>query len=157
TWFFNKKPSLVGTCIGAVVGLVAITPASGFVDNSSAIAIGVIAGIASYMVVSWRVKSHIDDTLDVFACHGVGGIIGAILTGVFASTIVNPLGADGLLMGNAGLVLKQLVAVIAVGAYAFIATVIILKLLNLVMEIREKEEHEEIGLDLAQLGEKAFP
>jgi len=156
TWIFNKKPSLIGTCIGAVVGLVAITPASGFVDNSAALAIGFIAGLASYLVVSWRVRTHIDDTLDVFACHGVGGIVGAILTGVFASLAVNPAGANGLLLGNPALVGKQVIAVLAVGAYAFVMTTIILKLLGLVMEIREKEEHEEIGMDLAQIGEKAY-
>ncbi len=156
TWFFNKKPSLIGVCIGAVVGLVAITPASGFVDNMAAIVIGVVAGLASYFVVSWRVKSHVDDTLDVFACHGIGGITGAILTGVFASTLINPAGANGLLYGNPELVVKQVIAVIAVAAYAFIMTTVILKLLALVMEIRVKKEHEEIGLDMAQIGESAY-
>ncbi|MEM3399581.1 MAG: ammonium transporter [Candidatus Micrarchaeia archaeon] len=156
TWVFNRKPSLVGSCIGAVVGLVAITPASGFVDNTAAILIGIVAGTASYIVVSWRVRSHIDDTLDVFACHGVGGVTGALLTGVFASMAVNPAGADGLINGNASLLLKQALAVCSVAAYSFVTTVVILKLIGIVMEIREREEYEEIGLDLAQLGERAF-
>ena len=153
TWYFNKKPSLIGTCIGAVVGLVAITPASGFVDNSAAIAIGAIAGLASYAVVSWRIRSHIDDTLDVFACHGVGGIAGALLTGVFATLAVNPAGANGLLYGGADLLAKQAIAVVAVALYAFVVTVLILKALGLFMEVRERAEHEDLGLDLAQLGE----
>ncbi|MBI4399537.1 ammonium transporter [Candidatus Micrarchaeota archaeon] len=156
TWIINRKPSLIGMCIGAVVGLVAITPASGFVDNTAAIIIGLVAGVASYLVVSWRIRSHIDDTLDVFACHGVGGITGAVLTGVFASTLINPAGANGLLMGNAEQVWKQVIAVVAVALYSFLMTSIILKVIGAIMEIREKEEHEEIGLDLAQLGEKAY-
>ncbi|VVB66009.1 Putative ammonium transporter [Candidatus Gugararchaeum adminiculabundum] len=156
TWFFNKRPSLVGMCVGAVVGLVAITPASGFIDNLSAIAIGIIAGLLSFAVVSWRIGSHIDDTLDVFAAHGVGGITGAILTGVFASTAVNPAGANGLIYGNAHLVLNQIFAVFAVALYAFIITAVILKGLGLFMNVREDRESQEKGLDLAQLGETAY-
>ncbi|MEM4389529.1 MAG: ammonium transporter [Candidatus Micrarchaeia archaeon] len=155
TWVVNRRPSLVGMCIGAVVGLVAITPASGFVDNNAAIVIGIAAGLASYLVVSWRVRSHIDDTLDVFACHGIGGVTGALLTGVFASVAINAAGANGLLFGNPELLVKQAIAVASVAIYSFAATVVILKAIGLVMEIRESEEAEKIGLDLAQLGEVA--
>jgi len=158
SWLHNKKPSSMGIVTGAVCGLVAITPASGFVSVMGSIVIGALAGIVCYLaVVIVKTMTKLDDALDVLACHGVGGITGALLTGVFAQKAINGAGADGLLAGNSSLVVTQLIAVAATIAYAFIMTVILLKVIDVVMGVRVRKEEEVIGLDLTQHGEEAYP
>lgn len=159
SWMFfdvsrGKKPSVLGFCIGAVVGLVAITPGAGFVSIPSSIFIGVFAAVVSNLVVSWKQKTSLDDTLDVFPCHGVGGIVGMLLTGVFATKTVNGAGADGLLYGNPEFFFTQLKGAIVVIAFSFVGSFIIFKLINLVQPIRVSAEEEEEGLDASQHDEK---
>jgi Amt family ammonium transporter len=151
------KPSAVGMAIGAVAGLVAITPASGFVSVWPAILIGLVAGVISNLVANWRAaRTKIDDSLDVFACHGVSGVWGALATGLFASVAVNSAGANGLFYGNANLIVSQLIACGAVIVYAFAATFIIMKGMSVVMNLRVSKEEEELGLDVAAHGEPAY-
>ncbi|HJN14148.1 MAG TPA: ammonium transporter [Armatimonadota bacterium] len=155
-WYLNGKPSASGAAIGAVCGLVAITPAAGFVDPMSAIAIGLLAGAICNFTIVLLARTNLDDTLDVFACHGVGGIWGAIATGIFASLTVNPGGANGLLRGDVKQFLIQIVAVVVTGVWAFVMSVIIFKILGAVMTLRVTPEEEEMGLDMSQHGEYAF-
>ncbi len=150
------KPTALGAASGAVAGLVAITPASGFVSPLSALVIGAIAGVACFFAVSVRARSRLDDSLDVFGVHGVGGTLGALLTGVFASKAINPAGSDGLLFGNPGLVGIQAVAILATWAYAGGVTFVLLKVLDAVLGLRVDPEHEESGLDLTEHGEIAY-
>jgi len=157
SWLHGGKPNALGIVTGAVAGLVAITPASGFVGVVPAIIIGIGAGIFCYFAMHIRSKkTGVDDSLDVMACHGVGGIWGAVATGIFASAAINAAGADGLIFGNPGLVLKQLIAVAAVFVYSLLVTSIILKVLDATMGIRVTDEHEVEGLDVSQHGEKAY-
>jgi Amt family ammonium transporter len=156
-WVKKGKPSAVGMAVGSVCGLVAITPASGYVGVPSAIIIGLVAGVVSNLVSNWRViRTKVDDALDVFACHGVGGIWGSIATGLFASKSINPTGNDGLFYGNPSLLALQLIAVAAVGAFAFIGTYALLRLMKVFSPLRVSAEEEESGLDLSQHGEEAY-
>jgi Amt family ammonium transporter len=155
-WYVNGKPSATGAAIGGVCGLVAITPAAGFVDVSAAIAIGVMAGMICNFVVIFLNRTALDDTLDVFACHGIGGIWGALATGIFAQKAINPGGADGLLYGNPKQLLVQALAVLATAVWAFVMSALVLKVMDLVMRLRVSAEEEELGLDLSQHGEYAF-
>jgi ammonium transporter, Amt family len=152
----GKKPTAMGMCIGAVVGLVAITPAAGFVSVSHAIFIGLISSIVSSLMVIWRTKTSIDDTLDVFPCHGVGGMMGMLLTGVFASKNLNPgnTTGNGLFFGETKLFLVQLLAMVLVFAFVFISTWILLRLVNFITPLRASVEEEKLGLDITQHGEK---
>jgi Amt family ammonium transporter len=155
------KPSATGIAIGAVCGLVGITPASGFVTPAAAIVIGLVAGVISNLVSSWRVRTRLDDTLDVFACHGVSGIWGSIATGLFATTAVNPApplgtGANGLFYGNPNQLLIQTEAVLVVIAFAFTVSFVLLKIVNRFSRLRVTPEEEEQGLDLSQSGEEAY-
>jgi Amt family ammonium transporter len=154
SWLHKGTPSVVGAVAGGVAGLVAITPASGFVDPSAAIIIGFMAGATCYGAILLRERLKIDDALDVWAVHGVGGTLGAILTGVFAVAAVG--GASGLIDGNAGQVGKQLVAVAATWIYSGIATFAILKVVDHFVGIRVEESEEEAGLDSSQHGEVAW-
>jgi Amt family ammonium transporter len=154
SWLHKGTPSVVGAVAGGVAGLVAITPASGFVDASAAIIIGFMAGATCYGAILLRERLKIDDALDVWAVHGVGGTLGAILTGVFAVAAVG--GASGLIDGNAGQVGKQLVAVAATWIYSGIATFAILKVVDHFVGIRVEESEEEAGLDSSQHGEVAW-
>ncbi len=154
SWYY-KRPSVLGTATGAVVGLVAITPASGFVTPMAAIVIGAIAAVLSYYAMLLRMKSKIDESLDVWACHGVGGTWGAIATGIFATAAVNSAGS-GLVDGNAGQVVTQIIAVAATGIYAFIATFVIAKAIDATVGLRVRDEEEAVGLDVAQHAEKAY-
>jgi Amt family ammonium transporter len=161
TWivlgWINRRPSLLGAATGAVVGLVAITPAAGFVNPLAAIPIGMIASICSYYVMVWRLKKNkLDESLDVFACHGVGGIWGALATGIFATITVNPVGADGLIMGNWLPLVKQLTAVSTIVVYAFGVTWVLASILKATMKIRVSYEEELVGLDISQHGERAY-
>jgi Amt family ammonium transporter len=158
-WMFfdvlrGKKPSVLGFCIGAVVGLVAITPSAGFVAIPTSIFIGVIAAIISNLAVVWKCKTSLDDTLDVFPCHGVGGIVGMLLTGVFSSKTVNPNGADGLFYGNPEFFFTQLKGVLIVIVFSFVVSFVIFKFINLLQPIRVTSEEEEEGLDASQHNEK---
>lgn len=156
SWAENKKPSAMATATGAVCGLVAITPASGFVGPIASIAIGVIAGIVTYLMLLFRnKKTRIDDTLDVWAAHGMGGLTGAILTGVFAETAINSAGHNGLLFGNPSQLWTQVLAVAVTLSYSFVVTFILLKLLRpLGLRVSSKDEAE--GLDLAVHGEEGY-
>jgi Amt family ammonium transporter len=158
-WMFfdvmrGKKPSVLGFCIGAVVGLVAITPAAGFVGIPQSIFIGVIGAVISNVLSHAFKLSRVDDTLDVFPCHGIGGMVGMLLTGVFASKNVNPAGADGLFYGNPAFFFTQLKAMLIVVAYSFTVSYIIFKLIALLLPLRVSEEEEELGLDATQHDEK---
>lgn len=152
----SGRATAVGAATGAVVGLVAITPAAGFVTPLSALAIGALAAPCSFAALHYRATTRVDDTLDVFACHGVAGIAGAVLTGVFASKAVNPGGADGLLHGNASLVGIQIVAVLATIAFAALGSVAILAGLRTVVPLRVGLDAEVQGLDIAEHGEEAY-
>jgi ammonium transporter, Amt family len=159
SWMFfdvakGKKPSVLGFCIGAVVGLVAITPAAGFVAIPQSIFIGVIAAIISNIAVHYKQRSTLDDTLDVFPCHGIGGMVGMLLTGVFATKAVNSAGADGLFYGNAAFFLTQLKAIGIVVAYSFTVSYGIFKFINFVLPLRVSSEDELLGLDETQHNEK---
>ena len=151
----GHKLSAMGACIGAVVGLVAITPAAGFVTIPHAMFIGIFASIVSNLVVSKFPKGKIDDALDVFACHGVGGMVGMLLTGVFASKTVNSVVGDnqGLIFGDATLFLNQLTALVIVSVFAFSASYFLFFIVNKITPLRVSEEKEELGLDISQHGE----
>ena len=158
-WMFfdvmkGKKPSVLGFCIGAVVGLVAITPAAGFVGIPQSIFIGIIGAVISNVLSHAFKLSRVDDTLDVFPCHGIGGIVGMLLTGVFASKAVNPAGADGLFYGNPTFFFIQLKAMLIVVAYSFTVSFVIFKLISFLLPLRVSEEEEELGLDATQHDEK---
>jgi ammonium transporter, Amt family len=155
-WVLWGKPSATGAATGAVCGLVAITPAAGFVDSTAAVVIGMLAGMVCSFTVILMERTGLDDTLDVFACHGVGGIFGAIATGFFAQKLVNPSGADGLFYGNPKQVLIQILAVAATAVWAFVMSIVLLKVIDWVMGLRVTAEEEEIGLDLSQHGETAY-
>lgn len=158
SWMFfdvlrGKKPSVLGFCIGAVVGLVAITPGAGYVAIPQSIFIGFIAAICSNLAVQWKSKTSLDDTLDVFPCHGVGGIVGMLLTGLFATKTVNPAGVDGLFYGNPEFFFIQLKGVVIVVAFSFIVSFLIFKFINVIQPIRVSQEEEELGLDVSQHNE----
>ncbi|MCX2481758.1 ammonium transporter [Pedobacter sp. MC2016-15] len=159
SWMFfdvirGKKPSVLGFCIGAVVGLVAITPGAGFVAIPQSIFIGAFAAVVSNMAVAWKSKTSLDDTLDVFPCHGVGGITGMLLTGVFATKTVNPAGVDGWFYGNPDFFFTQLKGVLIVAVFSFVVSFVIFKLVNMIEPIRVTQEEEEEGLDASQHNEK---
>jgi Amt family ammonium transporter len=155
-WIKNGKPTMLGAASGAVAGLVAITPASGFVTPLAAVVIGFLAGVVCYSACFLKGIFGYDDSLDVVGVHGVGGILGAILTGVFASKAINPAGNDGLIYGNPGLVVTQLIAVVCTIVFATVGTGVILLVLKAVMGLRVSEEEELMGLDLSQHTESAY-
>lgn len=156
-WWRKGKPSAVGIAIGAVAGLVAITPAAGFVNTMDAIIIGLVGGLVSNLVSNWRtLRARLDDSLDVFACHGAGSLWGIIATGLFASTLVNPNGPNGLFYGNAHLVLLEAFAILVVGGFSFVGAFVLLKITNLITPLRVSPEEEEKGLDITQHGEASY-
>ena len=156
-WIFNDKPTMLGTVTGAVAGLVAITPAAGFVSALSAIIIGMLVSVFCYMAVTLiKPRFGYDDALDVFGVHCVGGIWGALATGLFASKAVNPAGADGLFFGNPKQFLIQLIAVGVTALYSFVVSYVIYKLIDLCMKVRVSKKEETIGLDLTQHHENAY-
>jgi Amt family ammonium transporter len=155
-WLHRKKSTALGAVSGAVAGLVAITPAAGFVSPMSAILIGLGAGVICYGAVNLRPKIGYDDSLDVLGIHGAGGLWGALATGLFASTLLNPAGKDGLFFGNPSLFGAQALASLATIAYSGVATLIILAVVNAVVGLRVKEEQEVMGLDLSQHGESGY-
>ncbi|MBA5871612.1 MAG: ammonium transporter [Nitrospira sp. CR2.1] len=155
-WVHRGKPTVLGAASGAVAGLVAITPASGFVGPMASILIGIGAGVLCYMAVMLKAKLGYDDSLDVVGIHGVGGTWGALATGIFASKAINAAGADGLLYGNPGQVMIQAGAVLVSIGFAFIGTFIILKVLDKTMGLCVSEGEERMGLDLSQHEERAY-
>lgn len=156
-WLRNGKPTLFGFCSGAVAGLVAITPAAGFVSVVPAVLIGIVVSLVCFLAVSViKPKLGYDDSLDAFGVHCVGGIWGALATGLFASKAVNPAGADGLFFGNPAQFMTQLLAVGVTLAYSFVVTLVIYKVIDVVIGVRVSEEDENIGLDLTQHRERAY-
>ncbi len=152
----GRRPSAMGTCIGAVVGLVAITPAAGYISIAHSLTVGIVSSIVSNMMVEWRTKTSIDDTLDVFPCHGVGGITGFLLTAVFANQAVNSANTtgNGLLFGETHLFLVHLLTTIGVSVFVFGGTFLLLKITDMIVPLRVSEEEEIKGLDISQHGEK---
>jgi len=155
-WVKAGKPTMLGAASGAVAGLVAITPAAGFVTPLAAIVIGLLAGVICYSACLLKSSFGYDDSLDVVGVHGVGGILGAIMTGVFASKAINSAGNDGLLYGNPSLLVTQLTAVGVTILFAVVGTSAILLVLKAVMGLRVSEQEERMGLDLSQHSESAY-
>ena len=156
SWRDESKPSVLGIVTGAVVGLVAITPAAGFVTPLSAIVIGGVAAPISFYAIRLRQKWGLDESLDVWACHGMGGTWGALATGLFATKLINPAGADGLFYGNPNQFFVQVAGTLIVILFAFAMTFILTKLLSRLMGLRVTENEEEVGLDISEHGERAF-
>jgi len=144
----GRKVSALGACAGTVVGLVAITPAAGFVTVGQSIAIGLVAGIVCNIAAHWRAKTKLDDTLDVFACHGVGGVVGMLATGLFADKV-------GLIYGDATTFMHHLAAILIVGIFAFGGSMVLYRLTDKLIPLRVQAADEEIGLDLTQHKERA--
>jgi len=154
SWVLGGKPSVIGAASGAVAGLVAITPASGYVQPMEAICIGAVAGLLCYLAVRVRTRTSLDDSLDVVAVHGVGGTWGAFATGLFAVATIG--GVDGAFHSHASQIGHQLMAIWVVWGYSFTMTAIILKVLDLVMGLRVSEDEEQLGLDITQHGERGY-
>ncbi|WP_448874915.1 ammonium transporter [Desulfobulbus propionicus] len=155
-WIKLGKPTTLGAASGAIAGLATITPSAGFVGPNSAIIIGLIAGVVCFLAVNMKSRFKFDDSLDVVGIHGIGGITGTILLGVFASRTVNPNGADGLLAGSGSQLISQLIGVAVVCAYAFVVSWLILKLVNALIGLRITEEAEHQGLDYTEHSETAY-
>jgi Amt family ammonium transporter len=155
-WYLVKKPKFVGLLTGAVAGLATITPAAGYVSLPSACLIGIAAGLVCYIAVHLKNKMGWDDALDVWGVHGIGGCLGVVLLGVFASKTMNAAGADGLLAGGSSFFMKECVAVIGACIYAFIFTYLMLKLINMITRVKVSEVDEDKGLDDSLHGEKAY-
>jgi ammonium transporter, Amt family len=155
-WSRDRKPKLVGLLTGSIAGLATITPCAGFVPVWAAPIIGIVAGSLCYIAVQFKNKMKWDDALDVWGVHGVGGVIGTILLGVFASSAINPAGTEGLIFGGTGFFFKQIIAVAAASAYAFIFTYVMLILINFITPVRVSEEAEKMGIDFNQHGERAY-
>lgn len=156
SWYCDGKPSLLGMLSGAIAGLATITPAAGYVDVPSAMIIGFIAGLVCYFAVLYRSKSRVDESLDAFAIHGVGGALGISLTGILASSVVNSDIDGDLISGNMSQFIAQLITVVVVAMYAFIVTLIIVKVIDLTLGLRVTEEEEYVGLDISQHKEIAY-
>jgi len=156
-WLHRGNPTTLGAASGTIAGLATITPAAGFVGPNAAIAIGLLAGLCCYGAVAAKTKLGYDDSLDVVGIHGVGGIVGTLCVGIFASTIINPGGADGLLSGGGFRLLgNQFLGVLVVGVYAFVLSWILLKIVDSIMGLRVSEETEMQGLDLSEHVETAY-
>ena len=156
SWLHKGAPSVLGAATGAIAGLATITPAAGYVDVSASIVIGLAAGFCCYSGIQIAKRLNVDDALDVFGVHGVGGVVGVLLTGVFAELAVNPAGANGLLYGNPGQLAIQAIAVLAVTGYSAVATFVLLKVVDAVSGLRVAEHDEILGLDMTQHGEEAY-
>jgi len=155
-WTKERKPKFVGLLTGAVAGLATITPAAGFVTPVSALIIGIVAGAVCYYAVALKNKLNWDDALDVWGVHGVGGMIGIIMLGIFADLGVNAAGANGLLLGNSSFFFKELVAILASSIYAFAFTYFMLWLINKFTPVKVTKDEEENGLDATLHGEEAY-
>ena len=155
-WIFEKKPKFLGLLTGAVAGLATITPCAGYVTPTSAVLIGILAGVVCYLAVNLKNRMKWDDALDVWGVHGVGGALGIVMLGLLASKLVNANGADGLLRGNPRFFLTQLLTVVGSSVYAFLFTYVMLRLINLISRVRTSEGEEERGLDDSLHGETAY-
>ncbi len=153
---FEKKPKVLGVLTGAVAGLATITPAAGYVTTQTAMGIGIVASLVSYAAVAYKNKAGWDDALDVWGVHGVGGFLGVLLLGMFATVSVNSAGANGLFYGNASFFVKEAVAVSLVAVYAFVFTYLVLHLINRITKVHVSEEEEVEGLDIMEFGEEAY-
>ena len=153
-WFYHR-PTVTGIATGAVAGLVAITPAAGYVKPIMGIPIGIGVSVICFYMMRLRNKTRIDESLDVWACHGMGGTWGALATGIFATVTVNSAGANGIIYGNLVLLGKQLLAIIVVWVYSFGMTWMVGKLIDKAIGLRVSETEESIGLDISQHGESA--
>jgi len=155
----GKKPSALGFCIGAVVGLVAITPAAGFVTIPASLFIGTFAAIISNVVAHWKAKTSLEDTLDVFPCHGVGGAVGMIMTGLLANVAVNSANTtgNGLFLGEFGLFKVHMIALVVVIAFTFVGSLILLKITDLISPLQVSAEEKKLGSDFSQHGENLYP
>lgn len=155
-WWHRDKPTTLGAASGAIAGLATITPAAGYVSPNAAIVIGLLAGSCCYLAVQAKAKLGYDDSLDVVGIHGLGGLLGTICVGIFASKAANPAGADGLLAGNPALLGKQALGILAVGGYAFVVSWILLKIIGTFMALRMAPEGENQGMDIDQHSETAY-
>jgi ammonium transporter, Amt family len=155
-WFHRGKPTVLGIASGAVAGLATVTPSAGYVGPFSALLIGLSAGSLCYFAIVWKGKFGYDDSLDVVGIHGVGGVVGILATGLFASKSLNPAGADGLLFGSSGLLGIQIIAVLVISVFAFAGTYVLLKLVDGMTGLRVSPEEEALGLDLSQHNERAY-
>lgn len=155
-WVRKGKPSAVGISVGAVCALAAITPGSGYVGPMASIVIGLAAGAVCNFVANWRARTTLDDSLDVFACHGAGGMLGTFATGIFASTAINAAGPNGLLYGNPAQVVSQLIGIVVVAVFAFVGSYVLLRVINVFVPIRVRSKDEDAGLDISQHGEEAY-
>jgi len=159
-WIFfdaarGKKPTAMGVCIGVVVGLVAITPAAGFVTVPHSLVMGAVASVISRLVVEWRTHSRVDDTLDVFPSHGVGGMVGMLFTGIFATGTINEVvTADGLFFGETDLFVAHVIGLVGSVAFTLVMAFVLLKVTDMISKLRVTPEEEEVGLDISQHGEK---
>ncbi|HAQ37223.1 MAG TPA: ammonium transporter [Saprospirales bacterium] len=155
-WIKERKPKFVGLLTGSIAGLATITPCAGFVPLWASPIIGILAGVMCYFAVQFKNKMKWDDALDVWGVHGVGGVLGTILLGVFASRMINPAGADGIIFGGGSFFVKQLIAVAAASAYAFVFTYLMLIIINKITPVKVSEQEEKMGLDTSLHGEKAY-
>ena len=155
-WVHRGKPTMFGAATGSVAGLATITPASGFVSPMSALIIGLAAGAVCYLALNMKGKIGYDDSLDAFGVHGVGGIVGTFATGLFAQTLINPAGSNGLLFGGHKMFNAQIIAILVTAAYSFVISVILLKIIDKVIGLRVDEESELNGLDISQHGESGY-
>jgi len=155
-WAHRGKPTVLGMASGAVAGLASVTPAAGYISPIFGVAIGALAGMACYAAIVWKGRFGYDDSLDVVGIHGVGGVIGILSTGLFASKVINPAGADGLLHGNPGLLGVQLLVVVVTAIFSMVGTFVILKLVDSMTGLRVSSEEEATGLDLSQHNERAY-
>jgi ammonium transporter, Amt family len=155
-WIRKGKPSAVGISVGAVCALATITPASGYVGPMPSILIGLAAGVICNFVANWRARTTLDDSLDVFACHGAGGMLGTFATGLFASAAVNAAGPNGLFYGNPSLLVSQLLGIMVVAVFAFAGSYVLLRVINIFSPLRVRAKDEDAGLDISQHGERAY-
>ena len=156
SWILDKKPKFIGLLTGAVAGLATITPAAGYVTTTSAVIIGVMAGVICYIAVALKNKLEWDDALDVWGVHGVGGFFGVVLLGIFGNLAVNPAGADGLLLGGSEFFLKQVVTVVGVAVFCFVFAYVALIVINVITPVKVTKDEEEKGLDAMLHGEVAY-
>ncbi|SEJ93091.1 ammonium transporter, Amt family [Propionispira arboris] len=156
-WFHNGKPTILGAVSGCIAGLVAITPAAGFVEPLPAVIIGLVGGVVCYFAVAIvKAKLGYDDSLDAFGVHGIGGTWGAIATGLWATTKVNPAGADGLFYGSSDLIVAQLISIVVAYVLAIVGSFVLIKIVGLFMKVRVDEDEEVSGLDLSEHGERGY-
>lgn len=155
-WWLEKKPKFVGLLTGAVAGLATITPAAGYVSVKAAVAIGIVSGIGCYFAVALKNKMQWDDALDVWGVHGIGGMIGIIMLGIFGTVTINAAGSNGLIHGGTGFFTTQLLAIAISSVYAFVFTYVMLWIINKITPVKVTEEEEATGLDSALHGEEAY-